>query len=85
MLMDPEDPLNSWCPQNCGRCFQLCSTGGTTNVKLFSSAVLKKVFLKRNVYTTIITQNNMDFKPECLKRSFAGSYCQFADFLYSLN
>ena len=22
--MDPDEPLNSWCPSNCGRCFRLC-------------------------------------------------------------
>jgi len=31
MMMDPDEPLNSWCPSNCGRCFRLCNTGGTTN------------------------------------------------------
>jgi len=31
MMMGPTDPYQSWCPTNCGRCFELCSTGGTIN------------------------------------------------------
>ena len=30
-MMDPNNPTNSWCPINCGLCFELCTTGGTTN------------------------------------------------------
>ena len=29
-MMDPTDPNLSWCPHNCGMCFRLCTTGGTT-------------------------------------------------------
>jgi len=28
--MDADDPSNSWCPMQCGGCFELCSTGGTS-------------------------------------------------------
>jgi hypothetical protein len=31
MSLDPSNPELSWCPTNCGQCFELCSTGGTTN------------------------------------------------------
>ena len=31
MMMDPENPTNSWCTSNCGLCFELCTTGGTIN------------------------------------------------------
>jgi len=31
MLIDDVDPYNAWCPSNCGLCFRLCTTGGTTN------------------------------------------------------
>jgi len=24
------DPEKSWCPLNCGQCYKLCSTGGST-------------------------------------------------------
>ena len=33
MLMDPYEPNNGWCPRNCGQCYRLCSTGGTTTGK----------------------------------------------------
>ncbi|CAE8614450.1 unnamed protein product [Polarella glacialis] len=28
--LDHGDPAKSWCPANCGHCYQLCSTGGAT-------------------------------------------------------
>jgi len=28
--MDPDNPRSGWCPDKCGECFELCSTGGTT-------------------------------------------------------
>lgn len=28
--LDPSNPDLSWCPANCGQCYRLCSTGGTT-------------------------------------------------------
>eukprot|EP00929_Paragymnodinium_shiwhaense_P065392 TRINITY_DN32788_c0_g2_i1.p1 TRINITY_DN32788_c0_g2~~TRINITY_DN32788_c0_g2_i1.p1 ORF type:complete len:913 (-),score=220.00 TRINITY_DN32788_c0_g2_i1:23-2761(-) len=27
--LDPENPMLSWCPSQCGACYRLCSTGGT--------------------------------------------------------
>jgi len=30
MNLDPTNPEKSWCPQHCGGCYKLCSTGGTT-------------------------------------------------------
>jgi len=30
MSLDPENPNESWCPANCGQCFELCSTGAST-------------------------------------------------------
>jgi len=29
--LDPEHPEAGWCPSGCGRCYELCTTGGTTN------------------------------------------------------
>lgn len=29
--LDPLDPMLSWCPANCGGCYELCTTGSTTN------------------------------------------------------
>merc|ERR1711915_56322 len=29
MMIDPDNPTNSWCTSNCGLCFELCTTGGT--------------------------------------------------------
>ena len=37
MLMDPTNPLLGWCPKDCGMCFRLCSTGGTTTGKTTSA------------------------------------------------
>merc|ERR1719481_2531032 len=31
MTIDDTDPYLAWCPKNCGLCFHLCTTGGTTN------------------------------------------------------
>merc|ERR1712137_731145 len=28
--LDPSDPHKAWCPTQCGGCYKLCSTGGTT-------------------------------------------------------
>lgn len=28
MNLDADNPANSWCPQQCGACYRLCSTGG---------------------------------------------------------
>jgi len=28
--LDPENPLLGWCPSGCGACYEICSTGGTT-------------------------------------------------------
>lgn len=28
--LDPKHPHNAWCPSQCGGCYKLCSTGGTT-------------------------------------------------------
>ena len=37
MLMDPGNPNLGWCPKDCGMCFRLCSTGGTTTGKTTSA------------------------------------------------
>eukprot|EP01084_Bolivina_argentea_P264390 447842_1 len=37
VYLDPSDPDLSWCPTNCGLCFKLCATGGTTNGKIPNS------------------------------------------------
>ena len=34
VALDPTNPDLSWCPTNCGLCFKLCATGGTTNGKI---------------------------------------------------
>ena len=31
MTLGPESPLEAWCPHNCGLCFRLCNTGGSSN------------------------------------------------------
>jgi len=31
MTLGPESPLEAWCPHNCGLCFRLCHTGGSSN------------------------------------------------------
>jgi len=31
MNLDPSNPDRSWCPHNCGGCWELCTTGGGTN------------------------------------------------------
>lgn len=28
--LDPQNPLLGWCPTGCGACYEICSTGGTT-------------------------------------------------------
>lgn len=38
MYLDETNPTNSWCPKNCGKCFNLCATGGTTSGKIPSSS-----------------------------------------------
>ncbi|CAE8615829.1 unnamed protein product [Polarella glacialis] len=31
--LDEEDPAQSWCPLNCGHCYEICSTGGATTTQ----------------------------------------------------
>merc|ERR1712080_31407 len=48
MMIDDDQPNNSWCCKNCGLCFRLCSTGGTTNGTPPPSAGECRVFQLEN-------------------------------------
>lgn len=37
--LDPSNPELSWCPTGCGACYELCTTGGTTQGKSTSEGV----------------------------------------------
>eukprot|EP00425_Heterocapsa_triquetra_P037053 CAMPEP_0195084892 /NCGR_PEP_ID=MMETSP0448-20130528/25467_1 /TAXON_ID=66468 /ORGANISM="Heterocapsa triquestra, Strain CCMP 448" /LENGTH=234 /DNA_ID=CAMNT_0040118259 /DNA_START=1 /DNA_END=702 /DNA_ORIENTATION=+ len=39
--LDPVSPLNSWCPTNCEQCYELCSTGGTTQGQTAAAGTCK--------------------------------------------
>lgn len=39
--LNPSDPSNSYCLANCGQCYELCSTGGSTQGKTTAHGVCK--------------------------------------------
>jgi len=46
--LDPLHPELSWCPQNCGGCWKLCTTGGTTNNDVSVTPGVCRVFKVTN-------------------------------------
>merc|ERR1712137_855570 len=57
--MDPDDPRSGWCPMKCGECFELCSTGGTTQGEIEKSkADTCRVFKVTNRCGDGFDQNN---------------------------